>query len=430
MCLKRNSFSAIFIKNLRKVFQLNGLANMIFLSTAFLFTKIIGAAEYGSVSVVNNMVLFLMIPCNMGATQVLYRRLALPNSTEDDNDVRLISSAFYYNLALSGIFSACYALLFYLSGNISGLDPALWGSAILVAVTINFYSLSEAFLRGKQLFGKIGQWQLMNALCFAFFCVFFLFVMRIRVFWTYFAAFILARTLFIVLSLRFNRPSWKHVSPFIIKDISRYGKSIMGNLFLGNLILAADVLLLNYFYSDADVGIYAAYKGGGILLFSVLFYEIFAVVFLPAIAPLSVQEVLKKLIQWSPIFLAGYSLFSGLAISVYVYLLRGDYVFRVQYVLLMALFSGIYALYQLTNHVINNGGELFAGISFRVTAVLTLPSFLFLSIMIQRFSLPGAFIGMSIVHGVLLVGITYQAFKQSLPKERANVLPERESTVL
>lgn len=391
-----------FVEKLSIVFILNGTAIFFQMLTSILTAGYLGPEEYGKISLINSISIFLINPLIIGAHNAMFKML--PNC-EDEEKEKLISTTALCNiinlLPMVGIYLVIYPL-FIKNMNIS-FD--IWTVGILFTVISEMYVLSESFLRGKKAFMKIGKFQLLSKLLFFVLMLLVVYVFKIPSYSAYIACFFIARAVFVVLAIKNTKIDFRKFSWPLAKKIYQYGSITMLNALLLGVMMYTDIVIINYFESGMDLGIYSAYKNFALTMFLIVFDEIFAVVFLPTIAAMNIKDFFKGLLPKLPLIFIGLCVVISMAVTLLILLFGKKYKLDFGYVGLTSVGIALAGIFELLFNTISLEGKKGAKIctlNLAVVAPLSLVAQFFL---IKNWGVVGSFWAMICAHGALSLSL-------------------------
>jgi len=144
--------------------------------------------------------------------------------------------------------------------------------------------LSESFIRGQKKYEMLARFKLVSN--FIFFLLFLLlqYYFQVMDFHLYFYSFFASQAIFIIMAFyKSGFQSFQFSKP-VFKQIYIYGFFNMTNTLLLMIINSGELIMVNFFSPGRDVGVYSIYQGFVRNIFSIIFFDVFAVVFLPTIA--------------------------------------------------------------------------------------------------------------------------------------------------
>lgn len=359
--LIKTTFMYEFFHNFSIVFVYKFISSILSTLIIIFMARTMGPSEYGNLSIINNISVILFMPMILGANNSMFKYLSPINREESKEFINtsIIGSTIF------SIFMVIVLLGMY--GNIpKRLDISVhnWRLAVLVTFALGMYSLTESFLRGMKDFSYIGKFKLTSTVIN--------FILIVLIFNItggvnlehYFVCFIISYLIFIVFALKRTgikikilKFSWEKA-----KVIYSYGAINTINMTLGTILFTCDIFFVNYFYDFHAAGIYSAYQGFAKNIFSILFYEIFMVVFLPSIAQMDKNRLYKQMKKIALLLFFVTCLVIGFITFVSIILFGKEYVLKLSYIILTALSIGLYTVFNIYLNIYtmegNNGAKM------------------------------------------------------------------------
>ena len=177
----------------------------------------------------------------------------------------------------------------------------------------------------------------------------------------------------------------------------------MANSLMVIILYSSDLFLINCFFPGKAVGVYNLYQGFAKGLFSVLFYEVFTVVFLPTIAHMDKHKIYQMFQRLIPVVLLVIIGAVACLIIVILWLSGKEYGFNWAYILLVAFGIGFYSIYQINNAIFTMEGNTGAKLCL-IPLGITMP----ISLMIQylftkSYGIIGTMVAVTITNFLLMV---------------------------
>ncbi len=364
-----------FARNIGTIFFYNRAASFFITILGIITARVLGPADYGNIALIGNASNFLIIPMIMGINSSMFKLLpgSLPKRTRE-----LIGTAFFSNLVTTIFFGWLFLNGYEWIGKPLKFTHSIWDFCIVTTILINFFSLNESFLRGREEYSFIGKGRLVSSIVF-FISVLFFYRIGLLNLSTYYIGFFLSQALFCVISIWKNRKWLISFSWPTAKEIYRYGGIIMLHMFFNAIVFSSDIFIVNYFNPGRDVGIYSVYQGAVKNLFVMMFYEVFSVVFLPTIAQMDRFDIYRKINKMT-LQIIVFVTFSTFGLTILTVCLFGrEYPLNFGYALLVALSISFYLLFQLYNSIISMEGNREALLCL-IPFLIVLPFALFLQV--------------------------------------------------
>ncbi len=373
-----------FLKNLLRLLFFNRLASVFAVVIGVISARILGPAEFGRIGLVGNLTSFLFIPILMGVNNSMYK--FLPESSEVERE-RLIYHALLGNFATTLFFGGIFLALTGSVTRVFHLASEIWLMGLGFTVMITSSNLVESFLRGQKEYQSIAWLKFFTTgiFCLLILLLFFGSTNFKANFITFYLCQIISLVCFNILAfvkarvgLRRIKFSWQ-----TLKQIYSLGMIVMVNMFLTAVLISSDLFIVNYFYPGREVGIYNVYQSFGKNLFGVLFFEVFAVVFLPTIANLDKRVLYQKINRYLYWFFPGVVCGTGLMILLMIWLFGREYPLNWNYLLLVAFSIGFYFIFQLYNCIFSMEGTAGARLCL-IPLGVTIPVALILQVILTQ----------------------------------------------
>jgi O-antigen/teichoic acid export membrane protein len=358
-----------FINNLGIVFIYRIIGAVFSTVIAILAAKFLGPARYGQIGLVNNISTILLLPVLFGINSSMYKYL--PDCDQSEND-RLKAVALSGNTVLIIVFGLFYFNIGHWVEHSFKIPVKIWHLGIIATIVLDLYTLSESFIRGQKKFFLLARLKLVCNTTFFLLFLFFQYYFKMMDVQCYFYIFFGSEVLFFILALYKSDFHSFPLSGPVFKKIYAYSALNMFNSMLLILINSSDLFIINYFFPGREVGIYSIYQGFVKNLFSIMFYEVFAVVFLPTIAKLNKKQLyitIRKLIPalWLMVVVA------TAAFTVLIVSLSGkEYALNMGYVLLVSSGIGFYTIFHIYNSIFSMEGTRGAKLCL-IPLAITLP---------------------------------------------------------
>lgn len=335
-----------FLANINKVLIYKTIACLLLAIVVIISARVLTQSEFGHVGIVNNISYLLFVPMILGIHGSMYKFLPISSKTERKE---LIFFSALISLITISLFSI---LLWNLSPSLTmklNISHHIWKIGIIMTVLFSFTSLSESYLRGQRLFDDICIFKLVSSITNLLLILIFYFGFNQKKLECYLLSTAISYVLFTALAMfkiKLTIPT--RVNWAMIKKIYTYGINSSLNMFIGGFIFISDIFFVNYFCSPETVGLYNAYQGFLKNIFSVLFYEVFLVVFLPFIAQSNNNQLMKQKVKvYIPIILIIVIAGSGLANILFLKLFGERYQLNYLYLALSSLSIALYTIYQI-----------------------------------------------------------------------------------
>lgn len=409
----------IFFKNVGVVFLYNRIGAIFPMLVTIWAARFLGPAEYGKIGIINNIANLLMLPVMLGVNAAMYK--FIPDCTTGYDD-ELKASAITGNTILSVCFSLLYFHISGLAESYFRIPAGIWNLGIVATIGLNLFILSESFIRGRKQFFLIARLRFISNLVFFLAFLIFLYYFRNLNIRFYFYAIFASQLLFVVVAIKKSDFRSFPLSWPVFKKIYQFGFWNMANSLMVIVLYSSDLFLVNYFYPGEAVGVYNLYQGFAKGLFSVLFYEVFTVVFLPTIAHMDKHYLYRMFRRWVPLV---FTLITGTVaclIGIVVWISGKEYGFNWIYILLVASGIGFYSIFQINNAIFTMEGNTGAKLCL-IPLGITLPVSLVIQYFFTRFfGITGTMAAVTITN-LLLMGI-FQIILYFAPAKSRQQNPE------
>lgn len=343
--LESNVSAGEFLKNISQVFAYKGIVYVLITLITVIAARSFAISEFGQVGVINALSYLLAVPMIMGINNSMYK--FLPSCGEEEKDELILASMIgnvFFSLLSWCIYFFIYKYVFYYVK----LTWHEWIICIVVTFTVNLYSLTESFLRGRKKYGAICRIKLVSTILNLIILLMFLLVFDKKSADYYFLSFIIGQTLFCGLAIASsNISNVKKIRLETLRKVYSYGLASTFSMLGITIIFSSDIFLIHYFCNAETVGLYSAYQGFIKNIFSVLFFEIFSVVFLPAIAQADYKQLKYIIRRYSIHILCLVSAGSAAMISFFIMLFGASYTLNPAYIALSSAGIAVYTVFQL-----------------------------------------------------------------------------------
>jgi len=335
---------AKFLKNLGYIgigSVIGALFSLIFQTQA---GRILGPSLYGEYTLVESVSGFLSIPMLVGITGGLVRYNAAASDKQTQSSIT--STTFFLFLIFCLPSTLAFFLLSSPLSRLFSVSINIYRLAIAFAALSTLFTLTTDTFRGLFQMKKLALIRAIHPLCLllVFFATvnFKLVSFNPAVFSTY-LAFALTSGI-ILFSLR-GYLSHRFISRSVANTLIRYGGYGTIGITSGALAGSADKLLINYYLTTAEVGIYRAYYFASLGIVS-MFMSVFITVFFPTASKFEDKEaILQKIKKFTP-YAVVLGLPAILCIEFFVLKFYGkDYPINLDLLLLFAVTSTITILY-------------------------------------------------------------------------------------
>lgn len=402
--IKRNRLIKEFLTNFSKILIYKTFTSLILTIITIITARTVTPSEFGQIGIINNIAYLLFVPMILGVHSSMYK--FLPISKETERNELIFLSIVGSSLSIS-LFVLIFLGVFPFFIRELNITDYLWKIGIIMTVLVSSNVLSESYLRGQKLFGEICKYRLIASIVNLILILLFYFGFHRKSMHYFFKSLAASQILFTILAMfrirvkMLTKANWTSV-----KKVYQYGINTSISMFLGGLIFVSDLFFVNYFCSPEEVGLYNAYQGFIKNIFSVLFYEVFMVVFLPVIAESNYNQLVKRKVQvYLPVVMIMIITCSSLAIIFFIKLFGHNYQLNYPYVALSSISIALYAIYQIKLSIYNMEGDKSA-LMTGITLLINLPFLLFLQFIATKYwGMTGALVSVVFTNLLLIVGM-------------------------
>lgn len=411
---------AIFLRNLGVTFIFKALSLILTLIVYVMCVRELGVITWGQVALIGSVANIVLIPLTFGFYNGVVKYV--PVSTDEESR-ELMGTALVANLILSSIVTAMLIAMGQMVERLFGFSSASWIGAVALAMSINLYILTESFLRGQQQFFRLGVYKLIGSLLFLTGSLVGLYLLGVKSMVSYLIPLIVQNLFFFVITLcRMNlrpmRVTWK-----ALNKLYSFGFFIMLSWLVSTLLFTSDLFIMTKFGTDYELGVYSVYQNTIRGLFTILFQDVFAVVFLPMIAGASKRDADRIILKYSvPIYFAIW--FATAIITAVLIVLYGNFPLNWTYVGLTSAGIAMNMIYLLFTTVVSLDGVRAAKLAF-VALIIPIPVSLPLQyLLIEHWGMIGGMISVIVLNiGLILVlRLTIRLFYQFQPTPEKGVL--------
>ncbi|WP_229802957.1 lipopolysaccharide biosynthesis protein [Planobispora rosea] len=331
----------------------NAIASGVSASTTLLVAWGVSAAEFGRFTLVLSIALIVTVGMVMSLHFVMYQEL--PRSRPEEHRA-LITTALLSTLVLGTALALAGVLAAPLLTALLGVDPRTLCLALALALSMAVNHLTESFLRGRRKYGLTSGLKIVIAFVYLGVSAYCLLVLDIRNVDGYLLALIGTNLLFALVSavgFRIDPRSW---SRSLARSLYRHGAylTVLGGL--SAVIFGVDVIFLNHWASQTEVGVYSIYNNFPKRLLGVVFADGIGLVLLPTLAVTDTSTALRRIGRLSPAVFAAAALLSLAASAVFFLLLRDEYPYSFGLMALAALGIGVHTVFNLYSAALSMDG--------------------------------------------------------------------------
>lgn len=400
----KNDNAKNFLSNLSTVFIFRMLSAVLNVIGLILAARKLGVIALGDISMIQSIAYFLIIPMVLGVHISIIKYL--PEGKGDAlQEQQIIGSAVLCNGLLTGLFVLIFLKIAETISVIAHISESQWILSVALAVAINFATMSETVLRAKNKFFLLSIAKLIGTLAFFLIVVFCYFTANSFNF--FIGALIVNFVIFTVIAWAGSGVFKLSFSLKTAKTLYRYGGITMVSISFSTILFSSDLFIVNYFCSKYDVGMYSVYQVNVRNFFNLLFHEVFAIVFLPAIAQLDKSKVYTRILgmlKW----LVPLAIVANAVLCIVLILLYGkDYPLNWTYVAIVSVSTGLHFIYWVFHSVFSVEGKKGA-ILCLLTLGIPMPLLLLLSVLFtQNLGILGTMIATLLMQLILIGTFVY-----------------------
>lgn len=292
----RSPGSSAFLKNFGITFIFKALSLLLTLVVYVLAVRELGVVTWGQIALIASVANIMLIPLTFGLHNGVIKYI--PVSTGEEAR-ELMGSALVANLIPSCLVAVLLLIAAPAVESWFGFSSMNWIAAVALAMSINVYILTESFLRGQQLFFRLGLYKLLASIVFLAGTIIAMYVLGVRSITGYMLPLIAQNVFFFFAALHKSGISPLRCSLKIVKKLFSYGLFIMFSWLVSALLFTSDLFYMAHFGAQYDLGVYSIYQNTIRNLCTILFHDVFAVVFMPLIASLNRRHVDAIIMKYS-----------------------------------------------------------------------------------------------------------------------------------
>ena len=391
-----------FFRNIGVTFVFKALSLVLTLIISVICVREFGAALWGQATLIGNLAGILHIPLTFGLYYGIVKHLPL---ADDEEGRELMGTAMAGNL----VFTLGLGLAFLGAGPLIqsslGISAELWRWSVGLAASINLYILAESFLRGKQRFLLIGSFKLYASLLSLAGVLIGLYALGVVALSSYVWPTIGYNLLFFIGGLAISRPFTFRISRRAWRKLFTFGAFTMLSTLVCAVLFTSDLLFVARFGTDEDGGVYSVYQSTIRSLCTILFHDVFAVVFLPMIAGMDKHRVYRTISKYFIPIAACLGIGAAAVATVLVLLYGGVFPLKGIYVALTAAGISLNLMYLLTVSVVSLDGVRAAKTAF-LALVVPLPFLLVMQyVFVRQWGLTGGMVSVVLLNAALLIAL-------------------------
>nr|WP_184941687.1 oligosaccharide flippase family protein [Planomonospora venezuelensis] len=331
----------------------NAVASGVSASTTLLVAWGVSAAEFGRFTLVLSIALIVTVGMVMSLHFVMYQEL--PRARTEEHRA-LITTALLSTLVLGTAMALAGLLAAPLLTVLVGVDLRTLCLALALALSMAVNHLTESFLRGLRKYGLTSGIKIVIAFAYLGLSAYCLLVLDVRNVDWYLLALIGTNLLFALVSaigFRIDPRSWSRP---LARSLYRHGAylTVLGGL--SAVLFGVDVIFLNHWADQTEVGVYSIYNNFPKRLLGVVVADGIGLVLLPALAVTDTSSALRRIGRLSPAVFAATVLLSFAASAVFFLLLRDEYPYSFGLMALSALGIGAHTVFNLYSAALSMDG--------------------------------------------------------------------------
>ncbi|XID92347.1 oligosaccharide flippase family protein [Paenibacillaceae bacterium WGS1546] len=363
-----------FIRNLGVTFAFKAGALLVTLLVYIACVRELGVIAWGQAALIVSVANIVVIPLTFGLHNGVVRYAPVSNEEERRE---LMGTAFVANLVLSSMLAAVFVLSGPAVERAFGYPLSFWLTSVALGMSVNLYILTESFLRGQQRFYRMGLLKLLGSLAFLAGALVALYALEVRTIAAYLVPLIAHHLFFFVFSLHKCGLRPFRVSARAFWKMFSFGIFLMLNWLFSALLFTSDLFFVARFVSDYGLGVYSVYQNTIRGLCTVLFHDVFAVVFVPMIAGMDKRAVDKLLVKYAVPIAAAVALGAACLTAALVLLYGKEFPLDWSYVGLTSAGIAMNMMYLLFTSVIALDGAKAARLTF-AALIVPIPALLYM----------------------------------------------------
>ncbi|MDA0632105.1 hypothetical protein OUY22_01655 [Nonomuraea sp. MCN248] len=304
----------------------------------------IGAAAFGRFTLVLTIALILTVGMLLNLNYVMFQEL--PRADPADRPA-LVTTALFTTLALGGGLVAAGLAASPVLTRLIGVDVRTLCFALALALSMTVNQLTESFLRGLKKFAFVAGLKLAVAAVYLAAAAYCLLVAGIRDAEVYLAALIVTNVVFALVAVAGFDVVPRSWSASLARSLLRHGAYMSVIAAFTAVLFGVDVIFLNHWASDSDVGVYSIYNGFPKRLLGVVFTEGIGLVLLPVLATADKVAALRRIGRLGPAIAVATAVFSFAASALFFLVLRAEYPYEPGLMALSAVGIGVHTVFNL-----------------------------------------------------------------------------------
>jgi O-antigen/teichoic acid export membrane protein len=389
-----------FLHHVSVVFVFKALSLALTLIVYVLCVRELGAAAWGQVALITSVAGVLLIPLTFGLYNGVVKYVPVSNESESR---AIMGTALAGNLVISTLAAGLLALAGQAVERATGFPFSHWLWAVALAMSINLYILAESFLRGQQKFYLVGSYKFYASIILLLGTAAILYAWQIKSMMAYLLPFILYHLLFFAAALPKSGLWPLRVTGHAWWLLLGFGLFNMLTWLCSTVLFTSDLYLVALYGTGHETGVYSIYQNNIRALCTILFHDVFAVVFLPMIASLDKRQVDRIAVKYAiPIYLAiGAGV--GMLTAVLVLLLGKSVPLDAGYIAMTAAGTAMNMMYLLFTSILSLDGIRAAKLAF-LSLLIPMPLLLGVQfVFVQQWGITGGMVSVIVVNTLLVI---------------------------
>lgn len=402
----------------------NATASGVSAATSLLIAWGLGAAAFGHFTVVLSIALIVTVGMLMSLHYVMYQEL--PRAAPADRPA-LVVTGLLATLVLSGGLLAAGLLASPVLTVLLGVDLRTLAFGLMLALSMTLNQLTESFLRGLQRYALTAGLKIAVAAVYLGVSAYLLFVAGVRDTEVYLTALIATNLLFAVVSVVGFPVVPRAWSSALARSLYRHGAYVTALAALTGLLFGVDVIFLNHWATQADVGVYSIYNNFPKRLLGVLFTDGVGLVLLPTLATMDKPTALRRIRRLVPAVFAATALVSLAASAVFFLALRAQYPYAVDLMVLSAVGIGVHTVFNLYSVALLMDGVRGAKVLIVAQLAATPAVLAAQALLIAWYGLVGGLVAFALSNLVLVAvvaAVSARAYRRDVPAADGAPAPE------
>lgn len=391
---------ALFLRNIGVTFVFKAGSLLLTLVVYVLCARALGAAVWGQAALIVSAANLVVIPLTFGLYNGVVRFVPVSNEEESRE---WMGTALAANLILSSALAVLLGLSGPIVERLIGFPVSSWLPAIAIAMSVNLYILTESFLRGQQRFYRLGLYKLLGSFVFLAGALLGLYGLGAKSMYSYLIPLAGQNLVFFIAVLLGGGLGRLRATMRTLRRLFLFGFFMMLSWLFSALLFTSDLFFVARFVPDDTLGVYSVYQNTIRGLCTVLFHDVFAVVFVPMIASLDKRRVDRILARYS-IPIAACIALAAAAMTTALVLLYGEaYPLDWRYVGLTSCGIAMNMMYLLYTSVLALEGAKAARLTF-LALLVPMPALLLMQYLLARqWGMTGGMVSVVALNACLLI---------------------------